>query len=68
MNYLIDITEEELGVIARALMDMPYKTVANLFSKLNQQIVEQQNPPAPEPEPEPEVAVDAEEETETNGD
>ena len=42
MNYIIEITEEELGVVARALMEMPYKTVANLFTKLNQQITEQQ--------------------------
>jgi len=65
MNYLIDVTEEELGVIARALMEMPYKTVATLFEKLNRQITEQQNPPAPEPE---EAPVEAEEETEGNGD
>ena len=66
MNYLIDVTEEELGVIARALMELPYKTVANLFTKLNQQVTEQQNPPAPEPEAE--APVEAEEEIETNGD
>lgn len=68
MNYLIDVTEEELGVIARALMDMPYKTVANLFAKINQQVTEQQNPTAPEPEPEAEAPVEAEEEIEANGD
>lgn len=66
MNYLIDVTEEELGVIARALMELPYKTVANLFTKLNQQVTEQQNPPAPEPEAE--APVEAEEEIEANGD
>lgn len=41
MEYAITITEEELGVVARALMEMPYKTVAPLFDKLNQQITEQ---------------------------
>ena len=68
MNYLIDVTQEELGVIARALMEMPYKHVAPLFEKLNQQITEQQNPPAPEPEPEPEAPAEAEEEIVANGD
>jgi len=56
MNYLIDITEEELGVIASALMEKPYKSVANLFSKLNQQITEQQTAtqsPVEEPQSEP---------------
>ena len=68
MNYLIDVTEEELGVIARALMELPYKTVANLFKKINRQIEEQRSPLTPEPEPEAEAPVEAEEEIETNGD
>ena len=41
MEYTLTITEEELGVIARALMEMPYKTVAPLFGKLNQQVAGQ---------------------------
>lgn len=41
MEYTITVTEEELGVIARALMEMPYKTAAPLFDKLNQQIAGQ---------------------------
>ena len=42
MEYTITVTEEELGVVARALMELPYKMVANLFTKLNQQVTEQQ--------------------------
>jgi len=41
MEYTISVTEEELGVVARALMEMPYKTAAPLFDKLNQQIAGQ---------------------------
>ena len=41
MDYTLTITEEELGVIARALVEMPYKTVAPLFDKLNQQVAGQ---------------------------
>ena len=51
MEYAITVTEEELGVIARALMEMPYKTVATLFDKLNQQIAGQKQAteePAPQ--------------------
>lgn len=53
MDYLINVNEQELGVIARALMEMPYKTVAPLFEKLNQQITEQRQAteePAPQEE------------------
>ena len=41
MEYTLTITEEELGVITRALVEMPYKTVAPLFDKLNQQVAGQ---------------------------
>lgn len=41
MEYTLTINEEELGVIARALVEMPYKTVAPLFDKLNQQVAGQ---------------------------
>lgn len=41
MEYTLTITEEDLGVIARALVEMPYKTVAPLFDKLNQQVAGQ---------------------------
>jgi len=50
MEYTFTITEEELGVIASALVEMPYKTVAPLFDKLNQQVAGQRQaaeaPPA----------------------
>lgn len=41
MEYTIIVTEKELGVIVNALAEMPYKTVAVLFDKLNQQIADQ---------------------------
>jgi hypothetical protein len=46
MEYIVTVTEQELGVIARALMERPYREVAALFGKLDAQIAEQQNPPA----------------------
>ena len=55
MEYTITVTEEELGVVARALMEMPYKTAAPLFDKLNQQIAGQRQAteePAPQEEAE----------------
>ena len=51
MEYTLTITEEDLGVIARALVEMPYKTVAPLFDKLNQQVAGQRQAmeqPAPQ--------------------
>ena len=48
MNYRIEVTDEEMGIIARALMERPYREVAALFGKLDAQIAEQQNPPAEE--------------------
>ena len=48
MNYRIEFTEEELGVIVRALMELPYKAVAPLIGKLDAQIAAQQTPPAEE--------------------
>lgn len=60
MEYTIVITEEELGVIARALMEMPYKTVAPLFDKLNQQITEQKfSAQAPVEQPQEESPAEA---------
>ena len=51
MEYAVVITEEELGVVVSALMELPYKTVAPLFDKLNRQITGQRQPvetPAPQ--------------------
>ena len=51
MEYMLTITEEELGIIASALVEMPYKTVAPLFDKLNQQVAGQRQAmeqPAPQ--------------------
>lgn len=48
MNYTIKLSDEELGIVARALMERPYREVAALFSKLDAQITEQQMPPAEE--------------------
>lgn len=62
MEYTLTINEEELGVIARALVEMPYKTVAPLFDKLNQQVAGQRQaaqapvqeaPAEPQEEPAP---------------
>ena len=55
MEYTITVTEEELGVVAHALMERPYREVAALFGKLNQQITEQKQAteePAPQEEAE----------------
>lgn len=48
MEYIVTVTEQELGVIARALMERPYREVAALFGKLDAQIAEQQTLPAEE--------------------
>ncbi len=48
MNYRIEVTDEEMGIIARALMERPYREVTALFGKLDAQIAEQQTPPAEE--------------------
>ncbi len=42
MDYLIDFSEQELGITATALMELPYKTVAPLLDKINRRILEQQ--------------------------
>ena len=57
MNYRIEVTDEEMGIIARALMERPYREVAALFGKLDAQIAEQQTPPAEE-EAEDEQRID----------
>lgn len=48
MNYRIEVTDEELGIIASALMELPYKAVAQLLGKLDAQISAQQTPSAEE--------------------
>lgn len=57
MEYIVTVTEQELGIIARALMERPYREVAALFGKLDAQIAEQQTPPAEE-EAEDEQRID----------
>lgn len=49
MEYTITVTEEDLGVIVRALMERPYREAAPLLGRLDAQIAEQQKPPAEEP-------------------
>lgn len=41
MNYTITITQEELLLLSEALGEMPFKKVAGLIPKLQQQINEQ---------------------------
>lgn len=56
MNYKIELPEEQLGMVARALMELPYKSVAPILDSINRQITEQQAPAeeAPtEPQEEP---------------
>ena len=42
MDYLIDFSEQELGTVVAALVELPYKTVAPLLNKIDRRIVEQQ--------------------------
>lgn len=63
MNYMMDFTDQELGTVITAIMELPYKTAAPLMNKINQRIMEQQKamqevqaqtePPVMETEPVP---------------
>ena len=48
MEYIFTLTEQEVGIVARALMELPYKVSAPLLGKLDAQIAAQQTPPAEE--------------------
>lgn len=41
MEFTFRMTEEEANLMATALMELPYKTVAGLVEKINQQAFEQ---------------------------
>ncbi len=58
MEYIVTVTEQELGIIARALMERPYREVAALLGKLDAQITEQQNAQAEEPPAEEEAPAE----------
>lgn len=57
MNYKIELPEEQIGIIARALMELPYKNVAPILDSINRQITEQQVKTA---QPEEAVPVESE--------
>ena len=48
MEFKLTVTDGEMGVIASALMELPYKISAPLLGKLDAQIAAQQTPPAEE--------------------
>lgn len=67
MDYMIDFSEQELGVTVTALMELPYKTVAPILDKVNRRIIEQQQamqavqnqtPAEPPVEPQPETPAE----------
>lgn len=41
MEYSITLTEQELGILSAALVELPFKVVAPLVAKINKQIAEQ---------------------------
>ena len=41
MNYRIELSEEQIGLVARALMELPYKSAAPILDSINRQISEQ---------------------------
>ena len=54
MNYNIELPEEQIGLVARALMELPYKSAAPILDSINRQISEQQAAQAPaEPQEKP---------------
>ena len=68
MDYMIDFSEQELGIAVSALMELPYKTVAPILDKVNRRIVEQrqamqmaenQTPVEAPVEPQPETPAEA---------
>lgn len=46
-TFTLILTGEELNLLGAALSDRPFKEVAGLLGKINQQVVKQNNPPAP---------------------
>jgi hypothetical protein len=46
-NFTITLTAEELNAVGAALSDRPFKEVAGLLGKINQQVLKQNTPPAP---------------------
>lgn len=47
-TYQLTVTQAELGTLAQALGERPYKEVASLLMKLDAQLRIQNTPPAPE--------------------
>ena len=46
-TFTLILTGEELNLLGAALSDRPFKEVAGLLGKINQQVVKQNTPPAP---------------------
>lgn len=44
MNYSIEFTAEEMQIIGIALGNLPYRQVAQLVDKINQQVQSQSKP------------------------
>lgn len=57
MNYTIELPEEQVGMVARALMELPYKVASPILESINRQITEQQ---AKAQQPEEAVPVESE--------
>ena len=43
MEYNLKVTDEDLAVMSRGLVDLPYRTVAGLIEKLSAQVQEQKH-------------------------
>ena len=48
-TFTLVLTGEELNLLGSALSDRPFKEVAGLLGKINQQILKQNTPPPQEP-------------------
>ena len=47
-SFTLVFTGEELNLLGVALSDRPFKEVAGLLGKINQQVMKQNTPPAPD--------------------
>ena len=41
MEYSVKLTEQELGILSAALVELPFKAAAPLIANINRQIAEQ---------------------------
>lgn len=51
-EYTIKVTEKEIDVLFEALVELPFKKVADVFFKLRQQTTETRQPVQPQPQAE----------------